>query len=263
LAVFFAMVVQQIFDWFREQSLATWVIFSLVSNFAISGSSIVACWWLGRMFPKRQIFDSPQPLTAHDKWLAILATLLNSGVSIAGWILWKAGWITITFPSWERTLLDVIILLLFMDVGMYVLHWVVHYPALFRVIHRTHHTHHSTNPLSLFVLNPLEVLGFGSLMICGIFLFPLSAIAIVIYLNLNIAFGTLGHAGVEPFPSRWFRHAVFRQIGTSTFHGLHHADPQYNFGFYTAIWDRVFGTIHPEYDRRVAQEPGPDSLTAH
>ena len=57
-----------------------------------------ACALLGRSFPERRLFHAPQPLTLRDKWLAVLATILNAAVSVAGWLLWKAGWITITFP---------------------------------------------------------------------------------------------------------------------------------------------------------------------
>ena len=142
-----------------------------------------------------------------------------------------------------------------MDAGMYGLHWMVHHRRLFPLIHRTHHTHEATNPLSLFVLNPCEVLGFGALLILALMLFPLSAYAIFIYLTLNLAFGTVGHAGVEPFPRRWLRLPFLRQVGTSTFHGLHHAEPEHNFGFYTVVWDRLFGTIHPEYDASGCAEP--------
>ena len=42
------------------------------------------------------------------------------------------------------------------------------------------------------------------------------------------------------------------QIGTSTFHAEHHLQPRTNYGFYTVIWDRLFGTLHPRYDAALA-----------
>ena len=134
---------------------------------------------------------------------------------------------------------------------MYSLHWLVHARWIYPLVHRTHHTHESTNPLSLFVLNPFEVLGFGGLLVGALMIFPLSATAVGGYLTLNLVFGTVGHAGVEPLPDRWMRHPALRFLGTSTFHAQHHADPRHNFGFYTVIWDRLFGTIHPGYEERV------------
>jgi sterol desaturase/sphingolipid hydroxylase (fatty acid hydroxylase superfamily) len=72
----------------------------------------------------------------------------------------------------------------------------------------------------------------------------------VIYLSLNLIFGTLGHVGVEPFPKSWARWRIVRQIGTSTFHAEHHLQRQYNFGFYTLLWDRLFGTMDPRYEQQ-------------
>jgi len=238
--------VKPLYDWFYLQSPASWVLFSILSNFGIAIASITGCWLLGYYFRKRTVFAAPQPLTAHDLYLAIGCIFMNAAVSVAGWFLWKAGWIHITFPVWPRTILDTVLLLLYMDAGMYLTHRIVHNPEIFRIVHRTHHTHESMNPISLFVLNPLEVIGFGSLLLSALLLFRLSAAAVLIYLGLNTLWGTLGHAGVESFPAAWLRRPLIRQIGTSTFHGRHHADPRYNFGFYTTIWDRIFGTLHRE-----------------
>ncbi|MFI8459213.1 hypothetical protein [Kitasatospora sp. NPDC085464] len=33
------------------------------------------------------------------------------------------------------------------------------------------------------------------------------------------------------------------------FHVGHHVDPSVNLGFYTTVWDRLFGTVDPAYDR--------------
>jgi sterol desaturase/sphingolipid hydroxylase (fatty acid hydroxylase superfamily) len=74
-------------------------------------------------------------------------------------------------------------------------------------------------------------------------LVPLSGTAVLIYLALNILFGTLGHAGVEPFPESWRRRQLLREIGSSSFHARHHRTLTTNYGFYTLAWDRLFGTL--------------------
>jgi sterol desaturase/sphingolipid hydroxylase (fatty acid hydroxylase superfamily) len=55
---------------------------------------------------------------------------------------------------------------------------------------------------------------------------------------LNLIWGTIGHLNREFFPAS-FDHLF---IGTTRFHNQHHLDESKNFGFYTSIWDRVFGT---------------------
>lgn len=37
-------------------------------------------------------------------------------------------------------------------------------------------------------------------------------------------------------------------LGASTFLAEHHEDPGFNFGFYTLLWDKLFGTLDPEYE---------------
>ena len=73
------------------------------------------------------------------------------------------------------------------------------------------------------------------------------------YLTLNVIFGTLGHSGVEPLPAAWKSIPFLNLIGTSTFHAEHHEHPRYNFGFYTLIWDKLFGTLDPAYEARFSK----------
>jgi sterol desaturase/sphingolipid hydroxylase (fatty acid hydroxylase superfamily) len=75
---------------------------------------------------------------------------------------------------------------------------------------------------------------------------------------LNLGSGMVGHLGVEPFPGSWARRRVLRHIGTSTFHAGHHHYGRGNFGFYTLIWDRLFGTLHPGYAERFGRPARPE-----
>lgn len=237
------MALISLFEWFAGFSLPGWVALSVIGNLAIFGASVALCAWIGRRWGERKLFEEPQALTRGDVLLAFTAVALNSLVAVVGWLLWKAGWIRITHPAWWRTASDVAIFLGAMDFGMYLFHRLAHHPWVYSWTHARHHTHESVNPVSLFVLNPFEVLGFGSLMIGVMTVVPLSGAAVLIYLILNVLFGTLGHAGVEPFPESWQRRLLLREIGSSSFHAGHHRSPTTNFGFYTQIWDRLFGTL--------------------
>jgi Delta7-sterol 5-desaturase len=227
---------------FSDYSLQEWIVFSLLLNVAVCVTSIALCWVIRQSFRQRLLFAEPQPIVLGDIGLTILAVILNSGIAVLGWLMQKAGWIVTTDPSGWRTLGDLLLLLTCMDLGMYLSHRLAHHPALYAWIHATHHRHVSVNPMSLFVLNPFEVLGFGSLILLIMTALPLSGEAVVFYLSLNLLFGTLGHTGVEPFPQSWARHRILRLIGSSSFHAAHHQRLDANFGFYTQIWDRLFRT---------------------
>jgi sterol desaturase/sphingolipid hydroxylase (fatty acid hydroxylase superfamily) len=102
-------------------------------------------------------------------------------------------------------------------------------------------------PLSLFVLHPVEVIGFGGLWLIVLLAYTSSIEAILVYLSLNLVFGLVGHLGVEPAPGGWIRAPGLRFVSTSTFHAEHHVDRGHNYGFYLLVWDRLFGTLSPDY----------------
>lgn len=226
--------------------------FFLVANVVIFLCSVVACWLLGHTFSRRRIFDRWEPLRTVELLAAMGAIILNAAVSVVGWMLWKAGAITLRESTLTGVLLDCVLMVLFMDLGMYAFHRLAHHPRLYLLFHRFHHRHEATNPISLFVLHPVEVIGFGALMIVFLMIYPMTASGLIAYLTLNVLFGTLGHSGVEPLPARFQSVPVLNLIGTSTFHAEHHEHRQFNFGFYTLIWDKLFGTLDPDYGSRFA-----------
>lgn len=225
-----------------------WVF--LVANIVIFLCSVTSCRLLGRAFGHRRIFDRWEPLRPIELSAAMGAILLNAAVSVAGWALWKAGFISLREFTITAVLLDCFVMIIFMDFGMYVFHRLAHHRHLYTLFHRFHHRHETTNPISLFVLHPVEVTGFGALMIVFLMCYSMTVGGLIAYLTLNVVFGTLGHSGVEPLPRSFQSVPILRLIGTSTFHAEHHEHRQFNFGFYTLIWDKLFGTLDPEYETR-------------
>jgi len=81
-----------------------------------------------------------------------------------------------------------------------------------------------TRPLHLFALNPVEVLGFGALWLAVLCVYSATWSGILLFLALNLLFGTLGHLGVEPLPPSVARWRLVRHLGSSTLHATHHAE---------------------------------------
>lgn len=204
---------------------------------------------------------APPRSSGVEVLLAVVSVLLNSTVTVLGLYLWRQGIIVVRGDAGLRAWLDVLVLFLGMDLAMYILHRMAHIPLLYPLFHQTHHRFEDPRPLTLFALNPLENLSFGLLWLLVLCLYEASWLGIAVYLTLNVAFGLIGHLGVEPFPQWWVKVPVVRQISTSTFHAQHHKDGGHNFGFYTLIWDRLFGTLSPRYADRFGQMPS-DEETA-
>jgi Delta7-sterol 5-desaturase len=222
------------------------VLWSLLGNVLMFAAALLVGEILVRRYHDKPNSPPPEPISRPEILFALLCVILNALVAVIGIVLWRADIIHLR-PNSDilATVTDVVVLIVLMDFGMYVFHRVAHHPLLYPIIHLTHHLYENPRPLTLFVLNPFEVL----VLIVVIWLSQASQVAIVIYLAFNLIFGLVGHLGVEPAPDAWLKLPVIRTISTSTFHAEHHHDKAHNFGFYTVIWDRLFGTLSPEYAR--------------
>lgn len=233
----------------REAPLWLLALLAVVENVVILLGAVVVGEWLSRRFNNRRVVDTIPPLDNTQFLLATSTVLLNSLVTFLGLLLWRTGIIHIrTETSVLVVLRDFCVLVFTMDVCMYILHRMAHIPILFHIIHRTHHHYDNPRPLTLFVLNPLEALSFGGLWLVLLSCYDATWIGMSLYLAFNVLFGLVGHIGVEPLPDRWKRLPVLRYLATSSFHAGHHQHEGYNFGFYTLIWDRIFGTLSPRYE---------------
>lgn len=237
-------------------------VIALVGNIGIFIVSLLLGHGLIHIFRQHAITEPPPPLSRIEIILAILCVILNAVVAVVGIILWRAGFITIVMDTGWNVILDTLVLFFAMDLGMYIFHRIAHHRLIFPIVHVTHHRFENPRPLTLFVLNPIEVLGFGTLWLLVLVIYSANWMSVFIYLTLNVLFGLVGHLNVEPLPRRWLELPVLNYISTSTFHAEHHMDKEHNFGFYTLIWDRLFGTISPDYTRdfTAAADPAAESI---
>jgi Delta7-sterol 5-desaturase len=245
------------FDWAYGLSPLAAATLLLAENVALFGLALLAGYLADTLFARRIVGPPPGPLERREILFATTTVLLNWLVTFLGWVLWRRGIIVIRRDTGWYAWLDVLVLLMLMDFAMYVLHRIVHLPW-FYAVHRLHHSYDRPRPLDLFVLHPLENLSFGLLWLAVVVAHPWSILGMSVYLTINLASGTLGHLGVEPFPHWFIGTPVLRQVGTSTFHAQHHREIHHNFGFYTLIWDRLFGTLVPGYDAGFGRPPAAD-----
>lgn len=239
--------INSILDYFVTVPVHMAFFWLLIQNILQLVLCLLGGWLLTKAFYFRRIYDLPEPLSKQEVALATLCVFCNSLVALAGWCLWRQGIITINRAVDFNVIFDIFALVLMMDFFMYVTHRIVHIPGIYEWVHKTHHKYEITRTLSLFVLNPLEVAGFGFLWLLVLSIYSSSWLGIVIYLLLNAAFGAIGHIGVEPFPKNWLKVPVLNRFTTSTFHAQHHKEVESNFGFYTDIWDRLFGSLNKNY----------------
>lgn len=238
-------------NWIWNWSVNELLVYSFTLNIVIFWGSLAFGIALQKIFKAKKAYPLlTKPYSRIEKHLAIATVIINTIVMIAGWFLWKEGWIFIReATSILTSILDSFVLFFIMDAFMYWFHRIAHIQFIFNLVHKLHHQYDKPQPITLFVLNPFETIGFGGLWLIVICIYQSSLNGMIFYLILNTFFGLVGHIGVEPYPRNWFALPFVRNITTSTFHILHHQNPEFNFGFYTSFWDTWFHTLHPEYQK--------------
>ncbi len=65
-----------------------------------------------------------------------------------------------------------------------------------------------------------------------------------------IIYNVYGHLGWELYPKGFSKHWLGKWINTSVNHNMHHQYFKGNYGLYFLFWDRLMGTIRPDYEER-------------
>lgn len=134
------------------------------------------------------------------------------------------------------------------DFYFYWIHRLMHQPKLYRHFHKVHHTSTNPSPWTAYAFHPLEAVLEAGIIALIAFTIPAHRSAIVIFFIFQIIYNVYGHTGYELYPKNFHKTWIGRFINTSVAHNMHHKKFHGNFGLYTLIWDRVFGTIRRDYN---------------
>ena len=229
------MIFQSWLQLLSQFNLLSLFVFFLIENLVLIILSV--------LLAKLIEYDNTKLNKTDRKW--ILATLIcNTFITLLGFELYRFGVIKIDFsPSLFSIVTDTLLLIIVMDFFMFCFHFLAHYLKWFSPIHRLHHTHVETSVYSLYVLHPIETLGFGIIWLFSITFLNFNYLSIIVYLILNLLYGIFGHLKTDIFPDFWYKNFATRWISTTKFHSDHHKHQSHNYGFYFTIWDKIFKTI--------------------
>lgn len=229
------MMFQSWLHYLSQYNLLSLFVFFLIENLVLIYLSVI----LAQIIE----YDNTKLKKTDRKW--IMATLFcNTLITLLGFELYQYEIIKIDFsPSILSILLDTLLLIVLMDFFMFCFHFLAHHFQWFYPIHKLHHTHVETSVYSLYVLHPIETLGFGLIWLFSITILDYNYLSIIIYLVLNLLYGIFGHLKTDIFPEFWYKSAFTKWISTTRFHSNHHKNENHNFGFYFTVWDKIFKTI--------------------
>ena len=218
----------------------------------------VVAWLAGRLRWRPRLQVAALPAAQWRRELLLSACTIVIGAAIAPAILAlgvghhmpfyrdiasHGGWLYFGF--------SILLMLAIRDTLFYWSHRAMHHRRVFRFTHRSHHLSTNPNPLTSYAVSPLESL-FDTVLpfVLILFLVPKHPLAYLAFLWIDAGVAVYGHMGMEIFPRGTSRHWLGRWINTPTAHNWHHASARHNYGFHFLVWDRLMGTLDPDYDRR-------------
>ncbi|MEM9010105.1 MAG: sterol desaturase family protein [Pseudomonadota bacterium] len=180
------------------------------------------------------------------KALAVSALLFAGGLFAQ-----NQGWTPAPIEAswWSVPVFFVLVMVLF-DAWFYFGHRLLHTKALYHY-HAIHHRSVAPTVWSNDSSGLVDTLIEHGFYLIIWFVLPVPAVAMVALRVFDQVSGMIGHSGFEYFASPTARRPW--PLICTTFHDLHHAQFRVNYGNFFSIWDRLCGTVHPDYDGMVAR----------
>jgi sterol desaturase/sphingolipid hydroxylase (fatty acid hydroxylase superfamily) len=164
-------------------------------------------------------------------------------------------------PLWYYGV-SMLLMLILHDFYFYCTHRLMHHPRLYRYIHKVHHTSTNPSPWTAYAFHPLEAVVEAGIITLIAVTIPAHRSAIAFFFVFQIIYNVYGHTGYELWPKNFHRTCIGRFINTSVAHNMHHKKFHGNYGLYTLVWDRLFGTIRDDYDTDYQKAIRAGKLTA-
>lgn len=194
------------------------------------------------------------------KWSAANLAVTTIVLSQVSAFLVRAGWLT-TNPepaSWYVVAGEFALYFFVFDLYFYIAHRLLHIEPLYTWTHRVHHKSIAPNPLSSSSMNPIEGIVEGLIIPLFLAAFTVHEDTMLFIIPFATLMGLYVHCGYEFLPRWWYRNPLTSWFITPMFHDQHHQYVHFNFGGFTTIWDRLFGTTRPrffeDFDRLKSQE---------
>ena len=199
---------------------------------------------------------------AAPDWTILRAELLNSLVGIIFFVLpsalsiplYLAGYLRLEVgpltghPAW--LVFTFILVVIGADAWFYWTHRAMHDSRIYAWTHKLHHLSTNPSPLASYSFSMIEGFVLGLYLPLILLVFPINRWILAVFVLYFAITEAYVHLGYELAPRRFASNIVTKWIGTSVFHNMHHENGAYNFGVYFTWWDRMMGTMHPEYEAR-------------
>ncbi|KAI9316244.1 hypothetical protein BX666DRAFT_2019400 [Dichotomocladium elegans] len=207
--------------------------YKLQPNKQNSNEDYWKCTW--RVLKSHFVYEGPLIMLFHP-----MATFLGMEVSAP-------------FPSWQQMAIQIAIFFVFEDFYHYIVHRAMHYPPLYKLVHKVHHEYAAPFGIAAEYAHPLEtmILGFGTvggpLIYHGVVNhilkwgseWNLHLATMLLWIVLRLFQAIDAHSGYD-FP--WSLHNWVPFWAGAEHHDYHHQAFVGNYASSFRWWDYLFGT---------------------
>lgn len=162
---------------------------------------------------------------------------------LTGWTLWQP----LPLTWWSAPLMFAASVVLF-DTWFYFAHRLNH-TGPFKRWHLQHHQSVAPTVWSNYNDSLFDAFSQQSFFLFVPLVVPFPPTIFIAHRVFDHFNGMIGHSGYE-FAAGPSSRAPW-PLASVTFHDMHHAHYNCNYANHFSFWDRIFGTIHPDYDARV------------
>lgn len=234
-------------------ALENWVRYAVFAGIAWLLAYVIfkKRWWRRKIIQR----DPPREDVRREIKYSVLTAFIYALVGTTTIMLGKPlGWKVyhkIEKFGWGWFIATIFIAIIVHDTWFYWTHRLMHHRRLFRLFHKVHHESTNPTPWAAYSFAPLEAAMQAAIFPLLMFTVPMHPFAFFIFMIWQIGFNVLGHTGYEYSP-KWFVNSwLGKFINTPTNHVQHHEKIRGNYGLYFNVWDRLMGTNHADYEKRL------------
>ena len=190
-------------------------------------------------------------VTYKDKLLDIrqsVISLITISLSLSlGYTLQRNGFAL--FKSNEVSIimypLYFILSLIIFDTWFYWMHRLIHVQPIFKYVHAWHHRSRSPSTWANNSDSTLDTVFLQSYWLVAFLVLPFPPLVFFVHKLFDQVTGMMGHSGYQ---ISGILPVKYKFLVSVLHHDQHHSGIKYNFATHFSWWDRIAGTLHPDYD---------------
>ncbi|WP_420315736.1 sterol desaturase family protein [Ekhidna sp.] len=233
---------------------------NLLRYFVVAGAAFLLFYVIKKSSWNYWKIQSKFP-SSSDYWREVIFSLITISIFVLVALIvfatplrnYTLQYNSIESIGWGYWVVSILLMIILHDTYFYWMHRIMHHPKLYRAIHRVHHQSTNPSPWTAYAFHPLEAVVEASIIFPIAFFIPFHRSALLVFLVFMILYNVYGHLGYELYPKGFNKTWVGKWVNTSVNHNQHHKHFHGNYGLYFLFWDRMLGTLRPDYDESFAE----------